>query len=72
MLHLHVFWIKLRLLLIFWVVVPTRKPNKVKLETQEKKDNILWDFLLQMPANIVGNIVIWHEGVSMATTELYI
>ena len=54
-------------------MVPTRKPNKVKLETQQNKDHIfLWTVFLQMPANIVGNIDIWYEGDSMDKTKLYI
>ena len=36
-----IFFIKLWVLK-FWVIVPTRKPNKVKLESQEKKIIFLW------------------------------
>ena len=44
MLQSYVFYIEF-LVLKVWVIVPTIKSNKVKLETQENKDNIFCGML---------------------------
>ena len=37
----------------FWVVLPTRKPNKVKLETQENKYNIFCVLVNRATLNMI-------------------